>query len=232
MRKLASIILFALSLSVLAQNDKIVVTEDSTMQAGEYDKLFNLLAADKQLIRCLIKFNAVDWGQLSPSVTIEQRVLPNLSIEPTLRLDAYTVTQQEGIGFMFTPSLSVKYYHNMLYREKKGRNTNGFSGNYLHISAHLPSGNSASILETRLNREYFARHNYDAYNGNEFFNTMLINAGYGIQRRFIGLGYFDITFGYSFNVYSNKLPLFRPMPFVKAGIGFGLTPQKFKEIIR
>jgi hypothetical protein len=232
MKKITLIILFALSLSVFAQNDKIIVSEDSVMQIGEYDKLFNLLAADKQQINCLIKFNAVDWGQLSPSVVIEQRIFKGLTIEPSVRLDAYTITQQEGIGYMFTPSVGLKYYHNLSYREKKGRNTNGFSGNYLMVAALLPSGNNASILESRLNREYFTRHNYEAFTENTFYNTLLLNAGYGIQRRFIGLGYVDFSFGYSFNVYSNKLPLYKPMPFVKVGIGFGLTPQKFKEIIR
>lgn len=227
---LSIILCFALRLE--AQETRIIVSEDSTLKANEYDRLFNMMSENKTVITGLFKFNAVDWGQLSPSFIYEQKLLKNLSIEPSLRLDAFGSTQQDGLRYVITPELGLKYYHNTTYREVNGKNTNGFSGNYFVISYLMPFSDTPELFETMLNRQYFYDYKINTLEINKTYALGMIHFGYGIQRRFLNIGYVDCAFGVNFQTNNIKLSYKDPLPFIKIGIGFGVTPKKAKELTK
>ncbi|MFB6318029.1 hypothetical protein [Saccharicrinis sp. FJH54] len=230
MRLLITSILFMITLAATAQETRVVVSEDSSAQTSEYDRLFNMLSGDKRQINSLFKLNAVDWGQLSPSFVFEQRIYKCLTIEPALRIDGFGVSQQNGLKYMVTPEVRLKCYHNFRFREQRGRNTNGFSGNYFMAALATPFGDTPSLLESQLNRQYFYDYDLGDLPVNEIQMIGLLQFGYGIQRRFLDIGYFDMAFGVNMQVYNDLIPKNKLLPFVKIGIGFGITPKKAKEL--
>ena len=230
MRSVITAILFIFTLAVSAQETRIVVTEDSSLQTSEYDRLFNLLSGDKTQINSLFKLNAVDWGQLSPSFIYEQRIYKCLTVEPAVRIDGFGVSQQNGLKYMITPEVRLKCYHNFRFRELRGKNTNGFSGNYFMAAFATPFGDTPSLLESQLNRQYFYEYDLSELPVNEIQAIGLLQFGYGVQRRFLDIGYFDMAFGVNMQVYNDLIPKNKLLPFIKIGIGFGITPNKAKKL--
>lgn len=226
-------ILIAVSVNLYAQETRVVVTEDSTLQTSEYDRLFNLLSEDRTQINSLFKLNAVDWGRLSPSFIFEQRIYKNLTVEPVLRIDGFGVSQQTGLKYMITPEFRLKYYYNMGLRERQGKNINGFSGNYFTAAFAAPFGDTPEMTESLLNQYYFYDYDLSGLEVNKLHAIGMFHLGYGIQRRFLDLGFFDMSVGVNVQVYNKLIPEHsKLLPYIKIGIGFGVTPQKAKELNR
>ena len=230
MKYIIYILFLVLGLNLAAQETRIIVSEDSVMQTGEYDRLFNALSGEKTKITALLKFNAVDWGQLSPSIIYEQQLFSFLTVEPSLRLDGFSVEQQDGLRYMLTPELRFKAYHNFKYREQKGKNINGFSGNYFMVSYLNPISETPSMFESNLNRTYFYNYDLASYENNKYYSIGLLQLGYGLQRRFLNMGYLDIAAGVNWQLYQHNIGSKKTAAFIKIGIGFGLTPTKAKEL--
>ncbi|MFB6343933.1 hypothetical protein ACE1ET_19585 [Saccharicrinis sp. FJH62] len=230
MRSVVTAILFVIVFAASAQETRVLITEDSSLQTSEYDRLFNLLSSDKTQINSLFKLNAVDWGQLIPSFVYEQRIYKSFTVEPGVRVDGFGVSQQNGLKYMVTPEVRLKYYHNFRFRELRGKNTNGFSGNYFMAGIAFPFGDTPSLLESQLNRQYFYEYDLSELPVNEIQALGLLQLGYGVQRRFLDIGYFDMSFGINMQIYHDLIPKNKLLPFIKIGIGFGITPKKAKEL--
>ena len=59
--------------TLYAQSTRIVYGTDSSA-VGKYDRLYQMIASERILQNTQIKFDAVQWGQVHPSVTVEQRL--------------------------------------------------------------------------------------------------------------------------------------------------------------
>lgn len=231
MRIIFITILLIIASTFYAQETRVIVSEDSVAQSNEYDRLFNLLSENRTKINTLIKLNAVDWGQLSPSIIIEQRVHKNLTVEPLIRVDGFGVSQQTGLKYLITPEIRLKYYYNMGFRERQGKNINGFSGNYFVASFSSPFGDTPDLSESILNKTYFYDYDLSELEANKIHSIGMLHVGYGLQRRFMDFGYFDMAVGLNYQVYNKYIPEHKKLlPFIKIGIGFGFTPSKAKEL--
>lgn len=164
---------------------------------NQYDKLFTYFIADKEEVKRLWKFNAVDWAVLNPSLALEQKLgkKSSLEVETKIFLGDY-------IGFVngyiyngwHQPKATIyadyRLYTNLLKRERKGKPTNGFSANY--FSAGILGGYGKLLSE-------YTDH-VDYYGNNYYENTLQYRArlAYGIQRRIGSIAYFDVKIGFQY----------------------------------
>lgn len=245
-RQLFTYLFLIVSLWVGAQESRIEVSVDSVHNSlSKYDQIFSLLSSEKTKINTIYKFNAVDWGQLQPSFSLETSLTPNLSIEPGFRLINFGVKNETGLKYLVEPSFISKYYYNFKRREKLGRETNGFSGNYFFAGFVMPFSDNYDWYSQHLENSYFLyadspeEDHRTLYSGN-------LQVGYGIQRRLASIGYIDFRAGYGRSVLSNtpiakRGNLFfkvgdeafetRGNFFIKIDIGFGVTKKILKDLI-
>ena len=233
-----------------SQTDTITYAEceiDTT--PNQYDKLLKYFMVEKEDVNHLWKFNAVDWGTFNPSIAFEQRIKGRSSFEVEALLqpnytkkgirmivaydpniDPFSITNEKRIKFGV--NLDYRFYYNRNKREIKGKNTNGFSGNYLFFGGGINVSNLAS--------EYI--------NSNRYIHWDLgyaYKAGLGVQRRIGNIGYADIKFGlmlenapeYYYSNYPSGLDIAQPepisstnivylIPFIDINLGIALKSLK------
>lgn len=229
--KKLSLIIFALALGVqisFAQNSSTVYSEDSSsIIVSEYDQMYQLLLPEKKKIYTLIKFNAVDWGLLHPSIIVEQNMNGAFNVEPIVKLAYFDWTFEEGIHYALQAGIDFKYYYNNKRRLRLGKKTNGFVGNYFALGGKATLSDSKDYLSTLMKDQNIGFE--EPLTGN-IFHIYSAEAKYGIQRRIGNVGYLDVQTGFR---YIHVLQYGQNVvPFLRIGIGFGLTKDKFGDLIK
>lgn len=211
-----------------AQQSSTVYSEDSTnVTVSEYDQMYQLLLPEKKKIYTLIKVNAVDWGLLHPSIIIEQNMNGAFNVEPVVKLAYFDWSFEEGIHYALQAGVDFKYYYNYKRRLRLGKKTNGFVGNYFAVSGKATVSDSEDYVSTLMKKQDIG---FEEPVGGNIFHIYSAEAKYGIQRRIGNVGYIDFQAGFR---YIHVLQYGQNViPFVRVGIGFGLTKDKFGDIIK
>jgi hypothetical protein len=187
--------------------------------------------------------------------SFEHSIIPKLSLEheATFKISKYyyyntyedylndkssTFFDQFSKESFFKLSLgsNIKYYHNIDSRVRRGKNTNGFSGNYITAGFKV----NMAFYDTDLwNIQYSGQitpySNYSTIPKNNLmilFNNLenwesigYINFGYGLQRRIGNVGYWstEVKAGVGTNKYFDTLYI--PLE-LKVKAGFALSSLK------
>jgi hypothetical protein len=209
-----------------AQNDYVIEysTKDTCISTSisDYDNMLRHIIPDKKEITHLYKVNLIQLARQNLNFSFEHRIKPKLSLEHEATFHIlnyynfysyYDYTTSPGRSFfdqfssksLYYLGLSskLKYYHNIDSRTKRGKNTNGFSGNYfltgfkinmafydtdlwyIRDDGRLSPYNSYSYApKTSL---------YIMFNEIDYQESLgYINFGYGIQRRIGNVGFWSI----------------------------------------
>jgi hypothetical protein len=169
--------------------------------AEKYDTVYKLFLKEKeQAVRHLWKINLTDLTILTPNLGFEQRMGKNWSSESYLKFGAIALDDCRGLLSHWEANQQLKFYYNLNRRERHGKNTNGFSGNYLSL-------------------DFYAGEQRHPKPG--FGNTTLVDAvscfgtglHYGLQRKIGNIGYLELLGGIHYQVqwlaeYTGRMPLF------------------------
>lgn len=216
---------------VAGQNTRIEYGEDSTSQAGKYDRIYQMVSEQKVDVNTLIKFDAVQWGQIQPSVTVEQRLWKDLTIEPNITISSLDWSRDGGFDFAFNPNLDFKYYFNRSRRERMGKNTIRFSADYILV------GFSYTLTDDKTFFNYELGDNYIDFEGGEsaliddYFSYTSWHIMYGFQRKISNIAYADFAIGgerHYFREYGTS----KIIPTIKIKLGFAMSPKQFKRLSR
>jgi hypothetical protein len=233
MKKLICITLLFLIYNQLsiAQDDSILVstgTKDSIDM--KYDRIYKLFIQDKSHdVRHIWSLGLSSPGILVCGIGYEQKIGKKWSNKTSLGIGADAdLFNYNFTGISISIGDDIRYYYNLSRRENLGRNTNGFSGNYLSLGSNFGVG---SIYFT----ENF-NDNTSISHGSTVESAL--NFGYGLQRRIGNIGYFNASLGVSYilsysgifsgsEYYHSSLETYL-FPF--AGLGFGFAIESFKEL--
>jgi hypothetical protein len=196
-------LILIISITCYSQTDTVVIIKTDTVFVPEKrDRLYKFFVENKEAdIRHLWKVNLADIGLEMANITYEQR-LPNLwSVEGYLsygfikhstiefehhnvrdRNSALTAKGGSASGASLELEQLFKYYYNLNRRERHGKKTNGFSGNYFATSLLFNNIDNPSYLDKETDFAEYGRN----------FN---IGIKYGIQRRIGNLGYYELYTG-------------------------------------
>lgn len=217
--------------SVMAQSSTLGYGIDSTSNVGKYDRIYQVVSEQKVDVNTLIKFDAVQWGQIQPSLTIEQRLWRDLIIEPNLTMSSFEWARDEGINFALNPNLDLKYYYNRARRERLGKNVLGFSADYFLV------GLSYTLTDDKVYFNYELGEHYMGYEGGaeglveDFYRYASWRIMYGVQRKIGNMAYADLAIGgekHYFGEFGNS----KLMPVIKIKLGFALSTEQFKRFSR
>jgi hypothetical protein len=157
---------------------------------NKYYKIF--IEDQEKEVKQLWKMNLIGFNVLSPNCGLELKLGKKWSSDTYAKLGSDIEFQSDTdviIGsksfLVMELSQQIKYYFNLQRREKLGKKTNGFTGNYfsLFFFAKINEYDYKELIETR-----------KAYASADIF---LYGAGltYGLQRRIGNIGYFEVFAG-------------------------------------
>ena len=210
------------ALSLYGQEVVVEYTTDTAINIGKYDRLYQVASEQKVEINTLMKFNAVKWGQLKPAFTVEQRIWNDLTIEPSVSFSSLRWSFKEGFNFGLNPDLAIKYYINRAHRLRRGKNTIGFSSDYILVGLTYTLTDDKDFYNYELGNKHI---NYDggvSGLGKDFYSYYSWRAMYGLQRRIGNAAYADFSVGVG-KYYFNGLGNSKLMPAVNIKLGFVLS---------
>lgn len=226
------LIFFAFASSVaVAQKAHIVYGEDSTENVGKYDRIYQMVSEQKVDINTLIKFDAVQWGQVQPSFTVEQRIITDFTIEPSLTASSLKWSREEGLDFAITPSVSFKYYYNRARREGLGKNVLGFSADYFLLGFSYTFTDDKVFYSYALGDNFIVLPNGVNDLNDSYFHYNSWFLMYGIQRKIGNMAYADIAGGVERN-YFGDFGDSKVIPVIKIKLGFALSTDQFQRLTR
>lgn len=226
----AFICLASISLEAMAQGTRIEYGVD-TVSIGKYDRIYQMVSEQKVDINTLIKFDAVQWGQIQPSLTLEQRLWRDLSLEPNLSVSSLDWTRDGGIEFAFNPNLELKYYFNRARRERLGKNVIGFSADYFLVGFSYTLTDDNIYLYSELGDMHMNFIGGAEVLTDNFYSFTSWRVMYGIQRKIGNMAYADFAFGgekYDFKDFGKS----KIIPTFKVKLGFALSREQFKRFSR
>lgn len=228
---LATIIFLSLCTStVLGQSTRIVYGEDS-LNEGKYDRIYQMVSEQKVDINTQIKLDAVQWGQIQPSFTVEQRIWKDITIEPNITFSSLDWSQNQGINYALNPNLDIKYYFNRARRERLGRNVIGFSADYFSFGMSYTLTDDKAFYNYTLGESYIELPNGVNDLIGETFDYYSWRAMYGIQRKIGNIAYADIALGLQRN-YFGDYGTSKVIPLIQVKLGFALSTEQFKRFTR
>jgi len=219
------------SIGADAQGTRIEYGVDTVNSLGKYDRIYQMVSEQKVDVNTLLKFDAVQWGQIQPSFTIEHRLWHDLTIEPNITASSFGWTRDGGIDFAFNPNLEFKYYFNRARRERQGKNVIGFSADYFLI------GFSYTLTDDKGFFTYQLDDNHLVFEGgvealtDNYYSFTSWRVMYGIQRKIGNMAYADFAFGgekHYFNDFGNS----KIIPTLKVKLGFALSREQLKRFSR
>ena len=152
-------------------------------------------------------------------------------VESNLLLSSFNWSKDGGINFAFSPNVSLKYYFNRAYRERKGANVVGFSADYIAVGFSYTMTDDKSFFDYELEEKYVKQPDETVNLNDDFFYYHSWYFLYGIQRKISKMAYADVAGGFertSFGAFgSSKL-----IPVIKIKLGFALSPEQFKRFTR
>jgi hypothetical protein len=175
-----------LSLNTFAQKDTI---SNATEKEDPHYKLY--IEDQKREIKALLKINLLSVGAIFLNCALEVKLSDSWTWETYIKYgeefkSSFDTSSQFGKTHInYSGQLSgvgeieqdIKYYYNFKRREKLGKITNGFCGNYIAI------------------RLFGSMHTYDIEGYSDDYNTYGVGINYGIQRRIGKIGYVEIFGG-------------------------------------
>lgn len=227
------IILIALltTASAYGQSMRIEYGEDTTVNVGKYDRIYQMVSEQKVNINTLWKFDAVQWGQIQPSVTVEQRLWKDISVEPNFTLSSFKWSRPEGINFALNPNLDFKYYFNRARRERLGKNVIGFSADYFSFGMSYTFTDDKVFYSNELGENYIKEPNEVVDLEGDYFSYFSWHVMYGLQRKIGTVGYADIAGGFERN-YFGEYGTSKIIPTIRIKLGFALSTEQFKRVTR
>ena len=163
-----------------AQTDTVFTTlaeERGTLEPqqfmSEYDRAFEAMTPAKWMFK-------MDWANMlhyilnKPGINLsaETKLGPSISIAANYQVSLPVEITNVELTDRTTPtrySTTLRWYYNMKKRIAAGKSASNFSGNYVALeSALLPA---------------------------KRYNTFEVLAKFGVQRRLLGFGYFDLSYG-------------------------------------
>ena len=179
------LIFLCLSISVFAQNDSVMIPGHQTTPE-KYDSIYKKYVKDKEEeIRHIWKINLADAGLVKPAIGYEQKIGKNWSSDSYLKVGLPWKAGLYSFDLEWEVSQQLKYYYNLNRREKLGRRTNGFSGNYIAIN--LFAGENC---DPKPGFEKDVLIDKDSYYG--------IGLNFGMQRRIGRMGFIEPYIGITY----------------------------------
>ena len=218
-------------MEAFAQSTRIEFGEDSVGSVGKYDRIYQMVSEQKVDVNALIKFDAVQWGQIQPSIAIEQRIWQDFTLEPSLTMTALSWSRDGGLDFALNPNLDFKYYFNRARRERLGRNVLGFSADYLLVGFSYTLTDDKVFFDNQLGKKHIIDEGEVIALTDERYSFTSWRLMYGVQRRIGNMAYADFAFGgerHDFRVYGKG----KILPTFKIKLGFALSREQFKRLSR
>lgn len=227
------VLLFFASIGIetVGQNTHIKYGEDTVSNVGKYDRIYQMVSEQKIDVNTLIKFDAVQWGQIHPSITVEQRIWKDFTIEPNITFSALEWTQDEGYNFALNPNLDFKYYFNRKHREQLGKNVIGFSADYLLVGFSYTLTDNISVFNNSLEKGHIDLGDGLTVLEDDFYKYTSWRIMYGLQRKIGNMAYADVAFGiqhFNFGDYGTS----KVIPAIKIKLGFALSRGQIKRFCR
>ncbi len=260
------LILFYTSICFGQNDTKIEYVSNDTclnITLNEYDRLLRHIIPDKKEITHLYKIDLIQLAQQKLNFSFEHSLNKKISLEheATFHINNYYESDywkyyydseysRESSTFFdqfskkslyyLTLNSNLKYYHNIDSRIKRGRNTNGFSGNYFSLGIKINMAfYNTDLWHIHSNGELQPYEGYyggpkqspyfiflpDQYN---MESMGYINFGYGLQRRIGNIGYWsaEAKLGIGTNKYFDTIYI--PME-LNLKAGFALSSLKRKR---
>lgn len=219
---------------------------------SQYNKMLKYFLLEKTDVKKLFKIDLIQLALKRPNFSFEKKLPNNSSVEIECLASLYYPGNYRGNIFDFNLSEKVfyfninsdyKYYYNTKKRTLKGKNTNGFSANYISIglSAHLNFYDKGyyKIFNDGIIRDKYVYDNPwndinpPSHNKVQFVfgkheareNTGYIKFGYGLQRRIGNIGYAsaELKLGFGSNEDFSTLYI---MPEINIKAGFAIKSFK------
>lgn len=210
--KLLNLKLFTLSIFFLGTNISWAQIEtleyahsaDTCVPANvnDYNRLIKYFMAEKEDVKQLYKINMMQLPYFRLNPAFETRLGDNSSIQFEFNTGIAANTFNSPNCLFFFPEINIKHFHNYKSRQQLGKNTNGFSGNYITygIEANLYNSfgsytvaNDGSHIDSWRNYTPISEDDFSIvfrnskYTPNE--NAFAFKLGYGLQRRIGNIGY-------------------------------------------
>ena len=214
---------------IYGQDIVVEYTADTTVNIGKYDRLYQVASEQKVEINTLMKFDAVKWGQLKPAFTLEQRIWNDLTIEPSVSFSSFKWSLKDGFNFGLNPDLAVKYYINRNHRLRRGKNTIGFSADYILVGLSYTLTDDKDFYNYELGNKHINHDGGASELEKDFYSYYSWRAMYGLQRRIGNVAYADFSVGvekYYFNGFGHS----KLMPSVNIKLGFVLSGVQLKRL--
>lgn len=219
------------SLSVIGQGTRIEYGVDTISSVGKYDRIYQMVSEQKVDVNTMIKFDAVQWGQIQPSITIEQRLWKDFTIEPNLTISSLGWSRDGGIDFALNPNLELKYYYNRAHRERLGKNVIGFSADYFLVGFSYTLTDDKAFFAYQLEDKHITLDGGTEILTANYYSFLAWRAMYGLQRKIGNMAYADIAFGFEQHDF-NDFGRAKVMPTFKIKLGFALSREQFKRLSR
>lgn len=226
-----TIYLTLFSLSAMGQGTRIEYGEDTINNVGKYDRIYQMVSEQKVDVNTLIKFDAVQWGQIQPSITIEQRLWNDFTIEPNITMSSLDWSRDGGIDFALNPNVELKYYYNRARRERLGKNVIGFSADYFLVGFSYTLTDDKGFFAYQLTENHITLEGGEESLTKDYYSYTALRAMYGIQRKIGNMAYADVAFGieqHDFRDFGRA----KIMPTFKIKLGFALSREQFKRLSR
>ncbi len=254
------IILFLISFNSIIclgqHNIKIEYISNDTCistTVNEYDRLLRHVIPDKKEITRLYKVNLFKLARQKLNFSIEHALNKKFTLEheAVFHIVGYSnyklFTQIETMSFSkfsnktlyyLTLSSNLKYYHNLDNRIARGKNTNGFSGNYFITGFTIKAAfydtdiwhlGCSGYLSPNSYDSYFEKHNpIFVLTGDNTESYGCFMFGYGLQRRIGNIGYWgaEAKIGIGTNKFFDTVYI--PVE-LNLKVGFALSSLKRKR---
>ncbi len=220
-----------IGIEAAGQNTHIEYGEDTVTNISKYDRIYQVISAQKINVNTLIKFDAVQWGQIHPSITVEQRLWKDLTIEPNITMSSLEWSRDEGYDFAINPNLDLKYYFNRSRRERLGKNVIGFSADYILVGFSYTYTDDKSFYNYELEDSYIELENGTASITDSYMHIASWHVMCGMQRKIGNMAYADVAIGCEKN-YFGSYGTSKVIPTIKIKLGFALSPEQIKRICR
>lgn len=251
------ILFFIFSQNLKAQSETVYYSQSNdtcvTTTVNEYDKLLKYFIADKTEINQLYKVDLFQLALGRINFAYEHRLMKNKSIELSFefsQMQNFNSTKSfyspfsdnyfdnEQIQYL---SIEADYriYTNINRRLKNGKNTNGFSANYITLgfASHFwffnedvykvdSDGRIVPIDFTSYIEDASLLFRFGKYIPNE--NLFVVKPGIGLQRRIGNIGYLDAQIKCGVGTNSSFSSLY-VMPEINIKAGFAISSLKRKR---
>lgn len=219
-----------INLEAMAQDTRIEYAEDTLSNIGKYDRIYQMVSEQKVDVNTLMKFDAVQWGQIQPSITIEQRVWRDFTIEPNLTMSSLHWSRDGGIDFALNPNLEFKYYYNRAHRERLGKNVIGFSADYFLVGFSYTLTDDKVYFSNQMEEKQVFDGGSESLT-DDYYSFTSWRFMYGIQRKIGNMAYADVACGIEqcdFKDFGRA----KVTPTFKIKLGFALSREQFKRLSR